>query len=160
MKKIIFCLFIIWTQFLSSKESGYGVPVADVKVISSDFNAFFSYYTKYIKLSNDFVGLDITSKIVDKRTFLNKISTGFYFPMRLTSQKQTYIKLIKVNNWKSIDIPNTLKQYANSELKNFEMEGEKIPKFNFKELNFVKTFWLVISKFRIESKPIWTTLKL
>lgn len=166
MKKIIFCLFIIWTQFLSSKESGYGVPVADVKVISSDFNAFFSYYTKYIKLSNDFVGLDITSKIVDKRTFLNKISTGFYFPMRLTSQKQTYIKLIKVNNWKSIDIPNTLKQYANSELKNFEMEGEKIPKFNFKDLNnkiynsettkdkiVVLKFWFIHCQKCVEEMP-------
>lgn len=54
---------------MSSKESGYGVPVADVKVISSDFNAFFSYYTKYIKLSNDFVGLDITSKLLIKEHF-------------------------------------------------------------------------------------------
>lgn len=159
-------MFLIWSQFLNSNELGYENPVADVKVVSSDFNAFLNYYTKYIKLSNDFVGLDITSRIIDKRTFLNKISTGFFFPMRLTSEKQTYIKLIKINNWKSIDIPNTLKQYANSELKNFEMEGKKISKFNFKDLKgqiynsettkekiIVLKFWFIHCQKCVEEMP-------
>jgi peroxiredoxin len=166
MKKIIFCLFLIWSQFLSSKEPGYGIPVANIKVISNNFNSFLSYYTKYIKLSDDFVGLDVTSKIIDKKTFLNKISTGFFFPMRLTSERQIYIKLIKINNFKTIDISNTLKQYANSELKHFEMEGKKIPKFNFKDLNgkiynskttkgkiVVLKFWFINCQKCVEEMP-------
>lgn len=107
----------------------------DPAVILIDFRTWYKYNEHNISLSQDFVGLDVNSKKISKTDFLNHLLTGHYVPinMMVKNRKQFY-KLYKINK-PNLDIQNTIKQLAATEIAHYEMEGKELPAFSFTDLN-------------------------
>ena len=94
---------------------------------------FITYYN--IRLSQDFIGLDIDSKKIDKATFLNKFLTDnvVAFKTKILRGQSVY-QLFKLNS-NDESIKATIKQMASSEIAHFKMEGVEIPEFDFTDIN-------------------------
>jgi peroxiredoxin len=104
-------------------------------IILKDYNTWYNYTYTNVQLSRDFIGLDTDSTRIDKTTFLNKLMTGKVaaFKIRLLQAVPVY-KLYRLNS-SNENIKSTIEQLASIEMKNYKMEGQQIPEFNFTDLN-------------------------
>ena len=109
-------------------------PIEESNVITQNFQSFWSYWNHYVKLSGDFVALDMDSKEITKTEFLKLLSSGKYLPLRLSSEKMMY-RLDKIENLNKDGISNTIIQMANTECENFNREGKPFDNFQFTDLN-------------------------
>lgn len=107
----------------------------DWKTLTKDFMTWYNYTYYNVRLSQEFIGLDIDSVKIGKTTFLNKLMTGnvVAFKIKILQGEPVY-KLFKLNS-NDESIKATVKQMAVTEMEHFKMEGIKIPKFNFTDLN-------------------------
>jgi thiol-disulfide isomerase/thioredoxin len=103
--------------------------------ILKDFTTWYNYTYYNVQLSQDFIGLDTDSTKIDKTAFLNKLMTGkvVAFKIRLLQGEPVY-KLYKLNS-NNENIKSVIEQLASIEMKNYKMEGQQIPAFNFTDLN-------------------------
>ncbi|NQX81193.1 MAG: TlpA family protein disulfide reductase [Flavobacteriaceae bacterium] len=95
---------------------------------------FWKYTYKYTQLSADFIGLDTEMNEIPKKTFLNKLLTGNYLTMRLSSKSNIYYQLYKVDKWVNKSIQNTIKNITKDELHHYNMEGKQFPEFDITDL--------------------------
>jgi thiol-disulfide isomerase/thioredoxin len=111
------------------------VFTTDWTTLTKDFMTWYNYTYYNIRLSQDFIGLDIDSIEIDKATFLNKLLTGnvVAFKIKILQGEPVY-KLYKLNS-NDESIKATIKQMASTEMEHFKMEGIENPKFNFTDLN-------------------------
>ena len=107
----------------------------DWTTLTKDFNTWYSYTYYNVRLSDNFIGLDTDSTVIDKATFLDKLKNGkvVAFKIEIRHGKPVY-KLYKL---KSDDesITSTIKQMAATEMEHFKMEGTEMPKYNFADLS-------------------------
>lgn len=103
--------------------------------ILKDFTTWYNYTCRNVKLSQNFIGLDIDSVKTDKITFLNKLLTEkvVAFKIKLLQDEPVY-KLYKLNT-NDHSIESTINQLASLEMKHYKMEGQQVPAFNFTDLN-------------------------
>jgi len=134
-KSIIFLItFLVSTTIFS--QTKFGNPEVDPSQIQNKFSDWWTYQSKNIMLSRDYVALDTDSKEISKEAFLNELTNGNYIPIRLKSEDSIYYyKLFKIQPNSDTSIKATINQEAFDALKNFEMEGKPFPKFSFKDLN-------------------------
>jgi thiol-disulfide isomerase/thioredoxin len=107
----------------------------DWKTLTKDFQTWYNYSYYNIKLSEEFIPIDVNSSKIEKETFLNKLITEnvIAFKTKIQQGKSVY-QLFKLDsNDESIIATN--KQMAATALSHFKMEGLEIPNFNFKDLN-------------------------
>jgi thiol-disulfide isomerase/thioredoxin len=107
----------------------------DWTTLTKDFNTWYSYTYYNVRLSDDFIGLDTDSTIIDKASFLKKLTNGkvVAFKIEILHGKPVY-KLYKLNS-KDESIKATIQQMAATEMVHFKMEGTEMPKYNFTDLN-------------------------
>lgn len=100
-----------------------------------DYTTWHNYTYNNIQLSQDFIGLDTDSSKINKTAFLTRLMTGkvVAFKIRILRGEPVY-KLYKLTS-SNENIKSTIEQLASIEMKNFKMEGQQIPKFNFTNLN-------------------------
>jgi peroxiredoxin len=134
-KSIAFIItFLIFTY--SSGQTKYGNPEVDLIQIQKDYSSWWTYQSKNIMLSRDFVALDTLSREISKETFLDQLVNGSYIPIRLKSQDSIcYYMLFKIEPNSDTSIKATINQEAFDAFKNFKMENSPFPKFSFKDLN-------------------------
>ena len=107
----------------------------DWKTLTKDFMTWYNYTYYNVRLSQDFIALDIDSIKIDKTTFLNKLVTGNVVAFKTKIlQGQSVYQLFKPNS-NDESIKATIKQMASTEIIHFKMEGIEIPEFNFTDLN-------------------------
>lgn len=112
------------------------------------------------------MGLDPNSKVIKKEEFLKLLCSGNYLPLRLNSKRPIYYKLLKINTWGTSDIPNQIKNIANTEYSNFLREGKPLKKFHYTDLNgniysaettkgkiIVLKFWFIHCQKCVEEMP-------
>lgn len=111
------------------------VFTTDWKTLTKDFMTWYNYTYYNVRLSQDFIPLDIDSIKIDKTTFLNKLMTGdvVAFKTKILQGEPVY-KLFKLNS-SDESIKATVKQMASTEIIHYKMEGIEIPEFNFTDLN-------------------------
>lgn len=104
-------------------------------IILKDYTTWYNYTYDNVQLSYDFIGLDTDSIKIDKTAFLNKLINDkvIAFKIRLLQGEPVY-KLYKLYS-KNENIKSTIEQLASIEMKNYKMEGQQIPDFNFTDLN-------------------------
>jgi len=104
-------------------------------IILKDFTTWYNYTYDNVRLSQNFIGLDVDSVEIDKTTFLNKLITEnvVAFKTRLLQGEPVY-KLYTLNS-SDKSIKSTIKQLASIEMKNYKMEGKQLREFNFTDLN-------------------------
>ena len=107
----------------------------NIAALLKDSRAWYNYTYYNVKLSQDFIGLDVDSTSIDKATFLNKLLTGdvIAFKTRLVQGKPVY----KLYKFASVDedIKATSKQLASIEKRNDGIEGQQLPAYTFADLN-------------------------
>jgi hypothetical protein len=96
MKSVLAYTFVFFIFAYSSctHTRTYGVPVQDPAEILKDKTSFMKYLHT-LKLSEDFIALNTSSKIINKGKFLQEVSSGDSLPVRLTSIDSVYYKLYK-----------------------------------------------------------------
>lgn len=136
MKKSIIFLLLFLVSASIFGQAKFGNPEVDSIQIQNKFSDWWTYQSKNIMLSRDYVALDTDSKEISKETFLNELTNGNYIPIRLKSEDSIYYyKLFKIQPNSDTSIKATINQEAFDAVKNFEMEGKPFPNFSFKDLN-------------------------
>jgi peroxiredoxin len=149
MKKIVYlCLSVVLgvacnEQPKSQKESANsafseklnGTPVMTAAAIAKDFDSFWTYYSRYAQLCQDYPTQDENGRTIARTIFLEKLNTGLYLPLVIYGKPQMIFKLAKIPPHAPKDISLLLSNYANKELTYAKMEGKPIPSFSFKDLN-------------------------
>lgn len=125
-------LFFILAYSSCTPTSTYGVPVKEPSDILKDQTSFMKYLPT-LKLSEDFIALNTSSKVITKGEFLEELSTGAYLPLQLNSNDSLYYQLYKIDT--PPDYIMWLQYKADREYKNYQMEGKELPDFNFTDLN-------------------------
>lgn len=135
MKKIFSFLLITLVLVSCSGQTQYGNPEIDPVAIQSKFMDWWTYQSKNIMLSRDFIALDATSKEISKDVFLNELTQGNYIPIRLQSEDSlVYYKLFKIEPNADSSIRATIVAESIEEYEHFKIEGTPFPKFNFTDL--------------------------
>lgn len=111
-------------------------PDVDISELTSDFMKWWTYYSYNISLSSDFTGLNEQSDTIDKKQFLEKLTTGNYIPLNIKSDDkiETY-KLYQLDSIADKGIGRTIKNESTTIYGLYEMEGTPLPEFNFTDLN-------------------------
>lgn len=111
-------------------------PKINLNELETDFMKWWTYHSDNISLSSNFIGLNEQSDTIDKKQFLEKLSTSNYIPIKLKSDGgfETY-KLFKLNSSANESIGSTMKNESLTNLKYYKMEGLSIGEFDFTDLN-------------------------
>ena len=109
-------------------------PSKETPAFLKDFMSYWTYYSYNTELSDDFVPLDESKKEIKKMTFLNRLLTSQYIPIRLMINNKLCYQLYKLSPKTDIQIKNVIKQMAESEIKYSSFVGKKIPNFNFTDV--------------------------
>jgi peroxiredoxin len=110
--------------------------VEEVKPFN-EFNPFWDYYSRNIKLNEEFLGYDKEHKPISKQQFLKLLATGKYQPLVInpTNTIRYQLKLSPVGADRFI--AEYMKKFANEQLLFYGMEGHTLPKFNLKTIEGV-----------------------
>ncbi|RYZ25946.1 MAG: TlpA family protein disulfide reductase [Chitinophagaceae bacterium] len=130
--------FFAIALFVSSckEEKNYGAPVVKPEAILKSLMNYLAYNERYVQLWDEFTPLDEGEKVISKETFLQKLNTGEYLPLRLSTNDSTiYYQLYKIPATADQGILSSVKSYAQIDLEFFQMEGKHLPAFNFTDLN-------------------------
>ena len=111
-------------------------PNVNISELTSDFMKWWTYFSYNISLSSDFTGLNEQSDTIDKKQFLEKLTTGNYIPLKIKSDDkiETY-KLYQLDSIADKVIGSTIKNESTRIYGLYEMEGTPLPQFNFTDLN-------------------------
>lgn len=125
------------TNILNKPETPKtGLPVMSVSAILKDFMSFWEYYSMHVELYEDFTALDSQGGSITKEQFLKQLNTGQYFPLILTSNpSELMYKLSKIPASSDENIGHLMKQFATNQLAFLKLEGKKIPKFDFRDVD-------------------------
>lgn len=135
MKKFFTLVFLFLIFTSCSGQAEYGKPEVDPANVQGKFIDWWTYQSKNIMLSRDFIALDESSKEISKKTFLSALTNENFIPIRLESTDSIYYyKLFKILPQSDSSIKATINQEAFDVLKNYEMEGKPFPEFSFKDL--------------------------
>ena len=110
-------------------------PKITLNELETNFIKWWTYYSKNISLSSNFIGLNGQSDTIGKKEFLEKLISSNYIPVKLKSNEkfETY-KLFKLNSKASKSIRSTIKNESLTILKYYKMEGLPFPEFDFTDL--------------------------
>ena len=126
----------------------------DPAALLKDFTTWYSYTYYNIKLSQNFVGLDVDSSAIPKSVFLARLATGRFIPVKvLVQNKLPYYQLYRSGH-AAVNIQNTMQQLASTEIAHFGMEGKELPAYSFTDLNG-KTYRKASTKGKIMVMKCW-----
>lgn len=132
----IICLFALFLSSCQSHTPSYVGPIKDPKIILSSFNVFWSYWYRDVRLSEDFIPLNENDSLVSKDSFLKKVSSGDYLPLKLKSNdSSSYYKLYKIKIPVDSSITEEIKIFGKQYDQFYQMEGKPLPGFNLVDIN-------------------------
>ena len=122
---IVLITFIFFSNLSYSQSSNTDNPNIDVNHVQKDFTTWWDYTKSNIKLSTEFIPLDVSSNIISKESFLKQLSTGEYIPLKINGTELKY-KLFKLNSSVDNDIKKRVKRVADIIYTNYKMEGTEM----------------------------------
>ncbi len=139
---------------MASNSVSDQIFTTDWKTLTKDFMTWYNYTYYNVRLSQDFIGLDLDSIKIDKAAFLNKLMTENVVAFKTKIlQGQSVYQLFKLNS-NDESIKATIKQMASTEIPHFKMEGFEIPEFNFTDL-MGKVYNKLLTKGKIVILKCW-----
>jgi peroxiredoxin len=131
---IMFAFLLTDTSFATPVNPG--APVVKPTVILKTRDNFFDYIgTHFFILTRDITAYDLASKVISKRAFFEKLSTGNYLPLRLSSTDgKLYYKLYKIGSKVPKEMGSYIQSYSATFLEHFNREGKPFPNFNFVDI--------------------------
>lgn len=137
LRSFIICsiIFIIVSSCSNTAHTAENLNVNADSVLK-DAGTWWNYNTHNIKLAENYTPLDTSSKVINKETFLQSLSTGEYVALRLkTIDSSLKYKLYKLSPDADKGIIALTRQFGKDGYKWYQMEGKEIPGFNFTDLN-------------------------
>lgn len=132
---ITILLLLLFANFSCKEQENYGRPMIDISILESKYENWAKYHYNDIILSNDFIPINQTDKIISKENFLKVLATGEFVAIKLNStNNKLYYKLYALSNSAAKGISGSMKSFSQIALKNFKMEGQSFPRFNFNDL--------------------------
>jgi peroxiredoxin len=105
-------------------------------IVTKDVMALAYYQRDHLRLAGDFTAYDNHLRPISKKEFLQGLTTGTYLPLRLSSPSETWTyKLYPLTGYEPKGIKEVIKQFANTYLAHYKMEGKKFPPFHYTDLN-------------------------
>ena len=132
---LITCTLILSTLWSLAEAKNYGNPDVDVAKLEKSFSDWWKYHNKSIRLSADFIAIDDNEKRISKQSFLEKLNSGDFIPVKLASADSVCYQLYRLEKGSDKTIPEVIKYAGAEALKNFKMEEKAFPAFNFKDIN-------------------------
>ena len=130
---IVLIAFIFFSNLSYSQSSNTDNPNIDVNHVQKDFRTWWDYTYSNIKLSAEFIPLDISSNIILKECFLKQLATGEYIALKIDGTELKY-KLFKLNPSVDYEIKTEIKRLGDDAFVKYKMEGIQMPAFEFKDL--------------------------
>lgn len=169
---LFFSILICMASCSQKKEVHLGTPVMPPENILNGINSLWDYHNKYLKLSEEYISLDTNLKPIAKKDFLNQVITGKYLPLRLISDDTAYYQLYSIGKPKDDNIPTLLYTIGTFAYKNYLLEQQMLPSFNFTDLEgnkytaentigkiVVFKCWFIHCKTCIEEMPLLNKMK-
>ena len=139
MRKLLFLLLlaITFSQYSCSQDiKGLDKDqTSDWRTLTDDYMTWYTYTYYNIHLSQDFIGLDVDSVIIDKPAFLNKLLTDKVFAFKIGTKADNDVYKLYPLTSKDESIKATIKEMASTEIQHYKMEGNEIPTFSFTDIN-------------------------
>lgn len=110
------------------------VLITDPAALTKDYMTWYNYAYYNVRLSQDFIGLDMDSVQTDKAAFLQKLMTDnvLAYQAGVSGNKPVY-KLFRMNT-NDESIIATSRQMAYTANEQLKMEGKPVPDFSFTDL--------------------------
>ena len=135
MKKFLFKITFFVFLFSCSQSSKYYGPVVAPSSVLKDMMSWLYYQRDYMIWSTDYIALDTSLNIITKNEFLQRLTTGRYFPLKIiTRDSSLCYQLYKIDDMVNKEIIAVIKEKAITEYQYFKMEGKVLPNFNFVDL--------------------------
>lgn len=114
------------------EEPNEGKPIIPAADLVKDFMTFWDYYSRNVKLNQDFAAFNTKGEAITKQTFLKQLNTGLYFPLRVYTKSVDFgYQLHKIPAKADSAISSYMKQFSTQQLIYYSMQGKEIPAFNF-----------------------------
>jgi len=155
IKSSILLLFAFLAIVTGCKEKTpqFGTPNVEIASIQNHFLKWYKYNKIYIDLSKDYHALNSNSEEINKQAFLEELSTGKYFIVRMNSTKElTFYKLVEIPEDGIKTIGDHIAKQAERELRNLSFVNTSLPDLDFKtlkgksyDINHLKDQYLVLN---------------
>ncbi|SDE05808.1 TlpA family protein disulfide reductase [Niabella drilacis] len=99
-----------------------------------DHDSWYDYTYYNVHLSGDFMGLDADSVPIGKGAFLRRLMTGDVVAFKIKRYRGMPVYKLYPLTGRDEAIRSTSRQLASIEMKNFKMEGMRLPEFAFTDL--------------------------
>jgi len=99
-----------------------------------NLNSWWTYTCQNINLSQDFIGLAPDSKEVSKKVFLQLLTTGNFYPIKIGMKSNLPSYKLYSLNTSNKEIQNTIIQLASDQLFFHNMEGKELPIYQFEDI--------------------------
>lgn len=130
-KFLILFIFV----FSSCYNNPYGDPIARPEIILKNYTTFANYRRNYLRLSEDFVPLNINNIKITKQQFLNSLTTGDYLPVRLSKNNPLpHYKLFKISETTSEELREIIKNWSIHIYDLYNKESKRLPQFKFQDI--------------------------
>jgi peroxiredoxin len=131
---IAFVFLLTDTSFATSVSPG--LPLVKPAVILKNRDNFNDYIgTHFFILTRDITAYDLASKVISKRAFFEKLTTGNYLPLRLSSTDgKLYYKLYKIGAKVPKEMGSYIRSYSTTFLDYYNRVGKQFPAFNFTDI--------------------------
>jgi thiol-disulfide isomerase/thioredoxin len=123
------------TENTSTKTASQKEIVLNPDSLLKDFMTWYTYTYTNVRLSQDFIGLDTDSAIMNKANFLTKLETGNFVPFKIDVQDQNPVYKLYQLRSPNKDIQSTIHQLAETEKRLAAMEGGELPDYEFTDLS-------------------------
>lgn len=135
----------VFVILFSCKEKSNELPISDKSYIlepkvelaklENDFMKWWTYQSNTIFLSTDFNGFDEQSNKIDKKLFLQALTSGKFIPVRLSPLKGVeQYQLFELQAKAEETIVTTIKNTGLVYLHHYKMEGTIFPEFDITDL--------------------------
>ncbi|WP_188315918.1 TlpA family protein disulfide reductase [Chitinophaga agrisoli] len=128
--------------FCACSPSSAGTKLSEMKVIGNPEAILYGvggilYYKRdHLRLAEDLTAYDTAANEISKEQFLKTLSSGKYLPLRLhTADSSNAYLLYRVPDSTDISLIHTLGQIGEEYYGEYKREGQKLPAFNFRDIN-------------------------
>ncbi|MFV8226438.1 TlpA family protein disulfide reductase [Christiangramia aquimixticola] len=133
LRNITIIAIIILISSCQKKQQEYANPNVDTDKLQKNSLSWWTYHNDFIDLNSEFIGINTNNEEIDKKSFLERLTSGLYIPVKLNSiPGKEYYKLIPLTEKNSIAI--TIKRESKHQLKLLSFEGNKIPDLSYTDL--------------------------
>lgn len=119
---------IFFSSCTEEKTFAHFTPEANQEKLEHNFK-YFLKYRETVFLSDNFICLDSAKTEIPKQRFLEDLSTGNYFPLRLKFEEKYAYQLKSLSSERSKPVKKYFQNEAKRELFNRSFEQKKFPFF-------------------------------